>query len=34
MTYTNEELEFIFAQGNAKINKSVKLTAADKKAGV
>jgi hypothetical protein len=34
MTYTNEELEFIFAQGNAKVNKSVKLTAADKKSGV
>ena len=34
MTYTNEELEFIFAQGNAKVNKAVKLTAADKKAGV
>jgi len=34
MTYTDEEIEFIFAQGNAKVNKSIKLTEADKKAGV
>lgn len=34
MTYTNEELELLFAQGNSKVNKLIKLSAADKKAGV
>jgi ribosomal protein S1 len=34
MTYTNEELEILFSQGNSKINKSVKLSEADRKANV
>ena len=34
MTYTNEELELLFEQGNSKINKAVKLSSADKKANV
>ena len=34
MTYTNEELEILFSQGNSKINNSVKLSEADRKANV
>ena len=30
MTYTNEELEILFSQGNSKINNSVKLSEADR----
>lgn len=34
MTYTNEELELLFAQGNSKLNKLIKLSAADSKANL